>query len=560
MDKLTEGIPANKESYILIYQIDTNPASDISVKTLEKRFGCKVYTMTVPRIGSMHGRKGTASPEEFLSLLKGAEMIVTNSFHGIALSLLFEKQFFVYEHAGVMTRIDNLLDMVALDDRKVRLVKDIQPEKTIDYSAVNEKLEKLRESSYTYLKDALAGKKPDVQNKEQERYQIPPMAERQKKDCSGCTACAQACPVQAISMNKDEEGFLYPVISEEKCIHCGLCDRLCGFVPKEKKTGDLDESLAYGVKHKDEQTRLTSRSGAAFIALSDLILQKGGAVYGAAFADHFEVEHIRAQSADERNRMKNAKYVQSTLNNTYAMVNSDLADGRHVLFSGTPCQVSGLLAYLSSKKTDQSKLITCDLVCHGVPSPAIWHDYVSYTENRYKNKIIKADFRDKEFGWDSHCESFVLENGKKIASRDYTDLFYAHLMFRPSCHSCYFASPQRISDITLADFWGIEKNDAEFNDNKGVSLVLINTEKGKELFAQAEADLDLISCRLENCIQPTLVKPSVPSVRRNDFWADYQKLEFGRLLRKYTTPQRADRRIKRDIKKALYYLHLRRHP
>ena len=560
LDQLTQGQPVETEPYILIYQIDKNPYSDISVKTLESAFRCKTYTMTLPRIGSIHGRRGTASPEEFLTLLKNAKMVITNSFHGIALSLLYEKQFFVYEHSGVMTRIDSLLDLVGLEDRKVRLVSDIDISKTIDYDSVNQRLVAARHYSLNYLKGALNGisfAQEGVQNKQ---TKLSEMRQRTKSECSGCTACAHACPVNAISMRADKEGFLYPIIDENVCIHCGLCDSFCGFLPKQNSSEYFEESYAYGVKHKNDAIRNTSRSGAAFIALSDQILQKGGVVYGAAFTDHFQVEHIRAVDAEERDRMKNAKYVQSNLGNTYKNAELDLSEGKYVLYSGTPCQISGLLAYLKVKNTDTTRLYTCDLVCHGTPSPEIWSKYVYHIEKKYKSRILDASFRDKSFGWASHCESFVLENGKKIVSRDYTDMFYSHIMFRPSCHNCCFANTKRVADITLGDFWGIEKHSPSFNDNRGVSLVLVNTPKGKALFENAENEFEIIRCKLEKCMQPTLVKPSSASVLRDDFWKDYLNMNFSSLLKKYTKPAGKPAQIKRELKQVLYHLHIRKHP
>lgn len=455
-----------KKPYILMYQIDANPASDISVKTLEARFGYDVYTMTVPRIGSFHGRRGIAGPERFLTLLKNAEFLVTNSFHGIALSLLFEKQFYVYENNGVMSRIDGLLETLELDKRKVKMVADIDLANQIDYVPITEHLNTLRQNSLTYLIDALNGKKAAKGTYIPKSFSLKAMNERKKADCSGCSACVKVCPVGAISMVADEEGFKYPKLDEEKCVKCGLCDKVCGFVPKEQK-GEL--SQAYGVKHKSIEVRTTSRSGGAFVAFSDWVLQHDGVIYGAAMQSDFTVKHVRAVSDVERDMMKSAKYVQSDMDNVYPLVAEDLKDSKIVLFSGTPCQIAGLYAYINAKKVNSDKLYTCDLVCHGVPSPKVWHDYVEFVQSKYNEEIQSASFRDKSFGWDSHCESFILVSGKKIVSRDYTDLFYEHIMLRPSCHECHFANVNRIADLTLADFWGIEKNKPEFDDNKGVS-------------------------------------------------------------------------------------------
>ena len=563
--RIIEKIPdvkITKKPYILIYQIDSNPASDISVKTLEKKFRCNVYTMTVPRLGSIHGRKGVAGPVEFLSLLKGAEFLVTNSFHGIALSLLLEKQFYVYENGGVMTRIDGLLSQVGLMGRKIKMSSDIDRRDIIDYHSVNIRLKELRDESRAFLKSALAGEMAEKMIvKTHGKPSIKSMNEREKKDCCGCSACADVCPINAIKMELDEEGFLYPKINEDICIHCGKCDKVCGFSPVMKRAMPFTLPKAYGVKHRNDRVRISSRSGAAFVAFSDIILKQGGVIYGAVMHADFSVSHVRADNYPQRNMMKKAKYVQSSTVGIYPNVECDLKAGKSVLFSGTPCQVAGLLAYLQENKIDDSKLFCCDLVCHGVPSPAIWKNYVDYIQKKYKRKIIEANFRDKEFGWDSHCESFVLENcSKKVVSRDYTDLFYDHIMFRPACYNCQFANVYRPGDLTLADFWGIEKNDASFNDNQGVSLVLVNTAKGMELFEKAKQDFKWFECEITNCIQPTLVKPNTASSRREAFWNDYNRMNFSDFWKKYTKPLTMPMRLKKIVKNILYRLGIRRHP
>lgn len=558
----TPGPP--KKEYILLYQIDANPYTDISVRTLEHRFECPVYTMTVPRLGSVHGRKGEATPEQFLALLKGAKFLVTNSFHGIALSLLFEKNFYVYENGGVMTRIDGLLELCHLLNRKVKVVQDIDENSSVDYSKVRPYLEKARVASMEFLKSGLQGEKVAVVNRSQdtaEKSCATTVADFEKKDCCGCTACVNVCPVHAITMQNDGEGFLYPNIQPELCIGCKKCVRVCSFFELSEEERPLEKIQAYGVKHNKINTRLTSRSGGAFVAFSDIVLNNNGSVYGAAMDEKFRVSHVRATDKNGRDAMKKAKYVQSIMGDTFSSVAEDLMAGKKVLFSGTPCQVAGLQSYLKMMHIDTDNLVCCDLVCHGVPSPAIWQKYLCLIETKYGGKILNAQFRDKEFGWDSHVESFEIDGRKKkVVTREYTDLFYQHIMFRPSCHNCQFANLHRPGDLTLADFWGIEKHDSVFDDNKGVSLILVNTEKGQELFNQAKPDLETIKCAVLDCLQPTLVKPSVASPRREMFWKDYERLPFAELVSKYTTPASIIPKLKRAAKQVLYSVGIRKHP
>lgn len=558
MDEISIKSEIRNKPYVLLYQIDSNPDSDISVKSIENRFEKTCFTMTVPRIGSTYGRIGDIGPNQFLAYLKNAEFIVTNSFHGVALSIVYNKQFYVYDNKGVMSRIDDLLNLVGLMDRKVAMTGDIDLERQIDYKKVNQKIETERKNSLQYLQIALNGrwenKKNFVKSKESVKLSFK---ERTKADCSGCTACEEICPVHAIRMETDEEGFYYPVRVEDKCRHCGLCDRVCGF-EAEKKVSD---QKAYGVKYIDERLRKASRSGGAFVAFSNQILMRKGSVYGAVMDKDFSVRHVRAVSESERAPMQKAKYVQSDIRGIYPQVADDIRKGQTVLFTGTPCQVSGLKHYISEKKISDKKLYTCDLICHGVPSPLIWKDYLRYIESHYHQKIKSAEFRDKSFGWNTHCETFVLEKRKKkVVTRVYSDLFYKHIMFRPSCANCHFANLNRVGDITLGDFWGIERHNAMFNDNKGVSLILINSSKGEELFESAKQELNYFSCKPEECLQPTLQRPSRESPERTMFWKDYGILEFRKVLKKYAMPDKMMARIKYRIKYILYFVGIREHP
>jgi coenzyme F420-reducing hydrogenase beta subunit len=387
------------------------------------------------------------------------------------------------------------------------------------------------------------------------------MNSRTKENCCGCSACVDICPVHAISMKMDEEGFEYQNIDTQICINCGLCECVCGFRDDYRSEDYFNEPKAYGIKHKNLNIRLKSRSGAAFIGLSDEILDNHGVIYGAVMNNNFEVEHIRATSKNDRNSMQNAKYVQSKTNGIYSKVAEDLINGFDVLFSGTPCQISSLKFYLLQKNINAEKLICCDLVCHGVPSPQFWNKYLKYVQNKNHKKIVTANFRDKSFGWDSHFESFTFANSsKKYVSRDYTDLFYAHLLFRPSCYNCKFANINRIGDLTLADFWGVEKNSTDFDDNLGVSLLLVNTKKGEKLFNQVKYKFNYINCDLDNCLQPTLLEPSKPSSIRKCFWNDYNNLGFEQHIKKYNKPLNMKDKLKKVIKKSLYCMRLRKHP
>lgn len=352
-----------------------------------------------------------------------------------------------------------------------------------------------------------------------------------KQDCCGCTACMTVCPKSAISMKPDENGFLYPVIDNDKCIKCQLCIKTCAFQNGYDTSNNLEEPLVYAVKHKNQEERKTSRSGGMFVAIADWILSQNGVIYGAGYGDNFYIMHKRVSSKEQLFELKGSKYVQSDMNTVFSQVIQDLKDGKYVLFSGTACQTAGL--YSSLKNIDTEKLFVCDIVCHGTPSPYIWRDYLEFTKKKYKSSIINVDFRDKSYGWHTHIESLYLKNGKKIPNDLYTYLFYKHIMFRPSCGDCKYTNTTRPSDITLADFWGIEKAVPNFDDDKGVSLVFLNTEKGKSLFNNIKDNVEYQPSKLEDCMQPNLQHPSVFSTQYDDFWKDYQNNGFEYVSRKY---------------------------
>ena len=200
-------------------------------------------------------------------------------------------------------------------------------------------------------------------------------------DCCGCTACASICTHDAITMKPDKLGFLYPEVDESKCTDCGLCEKVCAFHDNYDKSMNLPLPDAYAARHKDMREVETSRSGAAFIAISDYIIENGGVVYGAGYTDHFRVVHKRAVTKEERNEFKGSKYVQSDLNNVFRKVKDDLKNGKVVMFSGTPCQTAGLNSYVGKKLRENLFLV--DIVCHGVPAPFLWRDYISYLEKKH---------------------------------------------------------------------------------------------------------------------------------------------------------------------------------
>lgn len=325
-------------------------------------------------------------------------------------------------------------------------------------------------------------------------------------------------------MQPDVLGFKYPKVDLDKCIDCGLCEKVCAFNDRYDKSLNLEKPIAYGARHKDIKEVMRSQSGATFAVISDYVLEKGGVVYGAAFEEDLSVAHRRVSTKEERNALRGSKYVQSDLTGIFKNVKRDLENGRTVLFSGTPCQTAGLNSYVGIKL--RHNLILADIICHGTPSPYVWREYLKYMEKKNGDKIVKANFRDKKFGWNTTVQTFTFQNKREISNTTFGMLFYQHVMNRSSCSVCHFANTTRPSDITMGDFWGWQKTIKE-TDNKGISLILVNTDKGKALFDSIKDRMDVVNVDMQNCLQPNLQRPSAESKRRAAFERDFVKYGFG---------------------------------
>lgn len=384
-----------------------------------------------------------------------------------------------------------------------------------------------------------------------------------KASCSGCSACYSICPKSAITMEKDEQGFPVPKVDEEKCIHCGLCEKVCPW--KHAQARDEEAILkCYAAKHKDRGVIADSRSGGIFTALSDVILDSGGYVYGAALDGDFVTRHHRAASRQERDACRKSKYVQSELGSTFEAVRKDLQEGKQVLFSGTACQCSGLKAYLSGSGTNMDGLILCDIICAGVPSPGIVADYLAWLGKREKKSVTEFEFRDKaKYAWGNGVERVRFQN-RKVRYQDYFtgSLFGDALVLRESCFHCPYTAVERLTDITLGDFWGIDKIYREFYDDKGCSLVLLHSHKGERLFQEAQKELlikEIPRGQVERS-QTHLYKPTEKPEQYQAFWEDYGRLSFDELIKKYAvnTVKKAPL-LKRAVRKAVRVLSRRSH-
>lgn len=379
-----------------------------------------------------------------------------------------------------------------------------------------------------------------------------------KEKCCGCSACEMICSVNAIQMKEDNEGFLYPVVDNSVCVKCKQCLSVCPINKAAIKNNQMKPNT-YAVKHKNPETRELSRSGGIFTALTDYVLQMNGVVYGAVLQKDFSVKHMRASTEEQRNAMRNSKYVQSMIGDTFKSVKKDLKENKHVLFSGTSCQVDGLLSYLGGSN---ERLITIDIVCHGVPSLKVLQKYIKWRENLCGSKLGKFDFRNKvDFGWADHIETLWMRNGKRIDSKVFANIFYSDYALRPSCYVCPYKSIYHPSDISIADYWNIDKACPNFNDNKGVSLVLINSPKGEKYFDCVRESVVAKTTRIEDSMQTPFIEASKRPKDRSQFWKVLEEEDFSKIAisyGNYTKKERINEKMyfpKSKLKKMLGVLY-----
>lgn len=364
---------------------------------------------------------------------------------------------------------------------------------------------------------------------------------KEKTECCGCKACEQACPQHCIQMLPDSEGFFYPKINEEQCVQCGLCERICPMTKKfELPSKEVSVSAC---KIKDEPVRMQSSSGGIFSLLSSSVLKQGGAVFGAA-VKRDKVFHKMVQEPEQLPSLRGSKYVQSDMGDCFKLAQNLLKQNKKVLFFGTPCQIAGLHSFLGR---DYESLLAVDCVCLGVPSPGIFSSYVKYREAEANAKLDQTIFRDKSTGWKEYSITMLFDDSsfysRKHSEDPYLRGFGKCLFLRPACYSCRFKGMHRASDITLGDYWGISGKYPEFDDDKGISLVIVNTPKGMEAFDLIREELNLLPSTYEHAksTHPSLIQSIPPSPKREEFFQRYSKEPVMPLLHKMSQPSSAEK-------------------
>ena len=346
------------------------------------------------------------------------------------------------------------------------------------------------------------------------------------QNCCGCYACFNACPKKAIDMVFDNEGFTYPTINSSKCVHCDECSRVCPLLNQHEEASN--SSVCYAAYCNNESIRKESSSGGLFSLLAQNILNKGGVVFGAVFDDKYEVVHYCATNENEISKIRGSKYLQSNIGQTYSDVKKYLDSGCLVMFTGTPCQIEGLLFYL---KRDYENLFTQDIICHGVPSRKVWNLFLKSNHTEIINDL---SFRDKTTGWEDYSLRIngYLESHK---NNKFMKAFVNDLCLRPSCYVCKFKKRTKLSDITLGDLWGADFIAPELNDNNGLSFVEVNTQKGIKMFSEISNKIIYKSISFENALSynPSLLFPNARPKNRDDFMNEINQNNFSKIVSRY---------------------------
>lgn len=354
-----------------------------------------------------------------------------------------------------------------------------------------------------------------------------------KKDCTGCFACISICPQDCITMESDEEGFWYPQIDREKCTDCGCCETVCPILQTRQVES---KPFAYACYNKDENVRKDSSSGGLFTLIAEHVMDQGGIVFGVCFDEDFNVLHSSAEKQEDLHKFRGSKYAQSQIGTTFRQAKEIFETGRQVMFTGTPCQIAGLKSYLQK---DYDNLFCMDIICHGVPSPQVWQKYKQYRRSVDYAVPQNISFRHKKEGWKRFAVQFKYANGTEYLqpfTKDfYMKAFLKNVCLRPSCYDCHFKSLQRESDVTLADFWGVQEIMPDMDDDKGTSLIFVHSEKGKELLGRIRNNIVLKETDINKAVSynPSAIRSAENNPNRGKFFEELDVLPFDELYMKH---------------------------
>lgn len=460
------------------------------------------------------------SPEQMLSIIENAEMVISNSFHFTVLPIIYNKEFITIPHKVRPQRMQDLLKKFKLEDHLTNDIKQVNRllKTRINYDIVNRKVINQRKKSIEFLDNSFKIGKVKDSNFFKNSHKVT---------CYGCELCSKICPVDAITMTEDEEGFKYPLIDKDKCIKCGKCSNLCIYKNNEQKT-DLTKIKVYAAQNKNKDILLNSTSGGVVDSITNFILEKKGYIVGVRYDDNMMPIYDIASTKKKADKFKGSKYVEAKTNDIYEKVKEQLDKQKYVAFVGSPCKIAALRKYL---KKDYDKLYLIDIICHGVPSSKVFNEYIKYLESKYNKKIIDFKFRHKVDSWNKMFVKVSFEDGstkEELANaNNYNRAFLNNYILRPSCYNCEFAGNNGITDLTLGDYWGVEGVFPALNDDKGTSIIKLNSKKGLKLFKSIRKDFKITLSSYEDAYKKNHSEPCLFTKKRVNFMEkiDYKNID-----------------------------------
>lgn len=526
-----------KEKYALVYFF--SDSSEVRQKTVSfcQKYGLRLivipYAKQEYNLSDQRGpgeKYEYVGPKEFVSLIRDAEFVFTDSFHGAVFSLIYQVPFAVFErnkaeHVSMNSRLYDLLDTFEEKDRLIDIsrINNIEELLQIDRERIQSILNDKKDKSVSFLNAAIV---KGIAEYQREIESVTVSGE--EACCSGCGACASVCPQKCIKLKPNVNGFLIPEIDQIACIQCGKCKRICPFFNKPTCSESIKVVAAYTKKPEKK-----SASGGIGNVVSKRFIKDGGVVYGAAYDDSLKVRIVRVDREDQLERLQGSKYVQADMRNVIEQIIDDLKAGNNVLFTGTPCEVAGVRVAVERHKL-QNNLYTVEIICHGTPSPQMFADYLEWAEKHYGKKIKTYAFRAKEKDTDKDFlvrigfadESDIVLSGFKDP---YYKLFMSSKWFRESCYECPFASKQRIADLTIGDFWNAERLPNSYGKGRRISVVLINSTKGQKMLEMIQEKVKIAEStwRVAKDGNPNLFRPT----RKNSGYIVYSDVDKNLLFR-----------------------------
>lgn len=527
-DLLKNDMGLNNKKYIFVYALEYNEELIKIAEKISKNENLPIIfnrpykkfsnqTKSVPHIG----------PSEFLGLIKNATYIVTNSYHGFIFSIIYNKKFVAIPNTKTPARIEELASNLNINNTLVYSSNNFNSIQNIkiDYKKVEKNINSLKNESLLFLENSLI---KDRFNPSKKSY----LDDEDKFKCYGCCACKEICSTDSINMVADFEGFIYPEINHETCNQCNICKKICIYSNNELLEKNENYPKVYASYNKDHKERVCSSSGGIFLPLARKIVEKEGYVIGARYTKNMQVKHTIGRNIGDCKKFSGSKYVKSDINGLFPKIKKLLSEDKPILFVGVPCQVAGLKTYLKSENTD--KIYFVEILCHSNPSPKVFEKYVSYLEEKYNSPVIDFKFKDKKNGWNKPSVCIKFENGEEIYEggrfNNYNRGFQTSLFARPCCYECEFVANNRVGDMTIADFWGIENIEKSLNDDNGVSIIILNNKKGEFLFDSIKDDLHYFKQDMKKAFIKNHKFPITLNKRRYEFFSKIDNEPINDLL------------------------------